>query len=199
MNKITYLALIASSLPMAAMAGGMAQPIVEPMIVVPAAPVMMMGRDWTGAYAGTTLGFGKFRASGGNTDGNQGIVGLNAGYRYDFGSMVLGGELGYSKNDIGIKGGDNQINSTFSAALSLGADLGQTLVYVAGGASRANAEIGGVKGTDSGYFAGIGADYALNDQWTIGGEVIASKYNDFKNSGINLNDTSLVMKVDYNF
>ncbi len=199
MKNIAIAALIAGSLPMAAMAGGPVQPIVEPMVAMPAAPVMMTGSNWTGAYAGATLGFGRFRANQGAKDGNQGIAGVHAGYRHDFGTMVLGGELGYSKNDIGLKGGDNQINSTVSAQMMLGADLGRSLAYVAGGVSRANGEIDGNKGTENGYFAGIGMDYALTDKWTLGGEVIASKYNDFKGSGIDLNNTSLLMKLGYRF
>ena len=185
---------------MAAMAGGMAQPIVEPMVVVPVAPVIIAASgDWTGGYAGAALGYGNLKVSGANADSHEGIAGVNAGYRHDFGMLVLGGELSYSKNDIGIKGKSNQINSTTAAQLMVGADLGRTLVYVAGGVSQANARIAGTTASDNGYFAGLGADFALNDKWTVGGEVTSGKYNDFHNSGINLKDTSLQIKLGYRF
>lgn len=199
MNKIMYLALAASTLPMAALAGGMAQPVIEAPVQM-AAPVMVApGMDWTGAYAGASLGYGNIIATDGNSDGDGGFAGLNLGYRKDFGSLVLGGELGVTKNDIGVRGGDDQLNSELSAQVSLGADLGQTLVYVAGGVARGNASVDGDTSYDNGYFAGVGVDYLLNDKFTVGGEFKSSTYNDFGNSGINLKDNSVGMKVGMRF
>jgi len=199
MKKILYLALTATMLPMAAMAGGMAQPVVEPVVQAPAPMVMAPGLDWSGAYSGASLGFGKVNADGGNSDAHEGIFGLNLGYRKDFGKVVLGGEVSVSKNDIGIGSGDDQINSALQGQVSLGADLGKTLVYVAGGVARANASVDGSTGYGNGYFAGIGADYMLNDKFTVGAEVKSSHFNDFNNSGINLKATSVEMKVGFRF
>ena len=199
MKKIVYVALLASSLPVAAFAGGMAQPVVEP-VVAPPAPVMMApSEDWTGVYAGATLAYGRIDAKGGNDDGKAAALGLDLGYRRDFGTLVVGGEVSLSKNDLGIKSGQDQINSAAEAQLSLGADLGKTLVYVAGGVARASASLGGNTAYDNGYFGAVGADYMLNDKWTVGGELKSSKYNDFDNSGINLKDTSLGLKVGMRF
>lgn len=200
MKIVTSLALIlGAATPFAAVAGGMAEPIAEPVIIVPVAPVYVAPNgDWTGAYAGASLGFGTLTVPG-SPDGQEGIAGLNLGYRKDFGMMVLGGELSYSKNDIGNKAGDDQVNSTAAAKLMLGADMGRTLVYVSGGASQAEMQLGGVTASDNGYFGGIGVDYALNQRWTVGGEVIASRYDDFNNSGINVKDTTLTLKVGYRF
>lgn len=200
MKSITTLALIVSTLPMAAFAGGMAQPVVEPMIVAPVAPVVYAPSvDWTGAYAGASLGFGNFTASGAANDGHEGIAGLQLGYRKDFGSLVVGGELSYSKNDIGSQGNDNQINTAKAAKLMIGADMGRTLVYATAGLAMASANIEGNSATDNGYLGGIGMDYMLNDKWTVGGEVLTSKYDNFSNSGIDLEDTTLQVKVGYKF
>lgn len=200
MKTLTTLAMIiGASLPVAAQAGGMDQPVVEPVIVQPAAPVYAAPNgDWTGAYVGASLGFGPFTATG-QPDGEEGIAGLNLGYRRDFGTIVLGGELSYSKNDIGASAGENQINTSTAAKLMLGADMGRTLVYVSGGASQAEVQLAGGTATDTGYFGGLGVDYALTDSWTVGGEVIASQYNDFDNSGIDIQDTTLNFKVGYRF
>jgi outer membrane immunogenic protein len=200
MKSLTTLALIlGATLPVTAQAGGLDLAVVEPVIVQPTAPVYVAPNgDWTGAYAGASLGFGTFSVTG-QPDGNEGIVGLNLGYRKDFGKIVLGGELSYSKNDIGAKAGDNQINTSTAAKLMLGADMGRTLVYVSGGAAQAEAQLAGGTATDMGYFGGLGVDYALSDGWTIGGEVIASQYNDFDNSGIDIRDTTLSLKVGYRF
>lgn len=200
MKTLTTLALIlGAALPVAAQAGGLDQAVVEPVIIQPVAPVYVAPNgDWTGAYAGASLGFGTFTATG-EPDGNEGIAGLNLGYRKDFGKIVLGGELSYSKNDIGAKAGENQINTSSAAKLMLGADMGRTLVYVSGGASQAEVQLSGGTATDMGYFGGLGVDYALTDAWTVGGEVIASRYNDFDNSGIDIKDTTLNFKVGYRF
>ena len=199
MKKLMYLAALASSLPLAAMAGGMAQPVIEPVVIAPAPVMMAPSEDWTGTYVGASLGYGRITAKGGSSDANGGALGLNLGYRKDFGSVVLGGEVAISKNDLGVKSGTDQINSTVEAGLSLGADLGKTLVYVAGGATRASASLGGSTQYGNGYFAGIGADYMLNDKWTIGGELKSNMYNDFHNTGVDLKDTSLALKVGMRF
>ncbi|MBC7477766.1 MAG: porin family protein [Pseudorhodobacter sp.] len=200
MKKILYLALTAATmLPMAAMAGGMAQPVVEPVVQAPAPVVMAPSFDWSGAYSGASLGFGKVNSNGGNSDAKEGIFGLNLGYRRDFGSLVLGGEVSISKNDIGVSSGKDQLNSALQGQVTLGADLGKTLVYVAGGVARANASVDGETSYDNGYFAGLGADYMLNDKFTVGAEVKSSHYNDFSNSGINLKDTSVEAKVGFRF
>lgn len=200
MKSLTTLALIlGAALPVTAHAGGLDQPVAEPVIIQPVAPILVApGADWTGAYAGASLGFGTFSSTGA-PDGDEGIAGLNLGYRKDFGKVVLGGELSYSKNDIGAKAGENQINTSTAAKLMLGADMGRTLVYVSGGASQAEVQLAGGTATDTGYFGGLGVDYALTDAWTVGGEVIASRYDDFDNSGIDINDTTLNFKVGYRF
>ena len=200
MKIVTSLALIlGAAMPVAAVAGGMAQPIVEPVIMAPVAPVYVAPNgDWTGAYVGASLGFGNFTATG-SPDGQEGIAGLNLGYRKDFGKMVLGGELSYSKNDIGRKAVDDQINSTSAAKLMLGADMGRSLLYVSAGASQAEIQLGGVTASDNGYFGGIGLDYALTERWTLGGEIIASRYDNFDSTGIDVKDTSLSLKVGYRF
>ncbi|MEO8241000.1 MAG: porin family protein [bacterium] len=183
--------------PMAAMAGGPAVPTMEPAIIPPAAPVVYAPSvDWTGFYAGGSLGYGKF--TGGN-DGQSALAGIDLGYRRDFGKAVVGAELSYDKNNIGENSANDQINSTTGIKLLAGYDMGRTLVYASIGAAQAEAQIGGVTATDNGYSAGIGVDYALSDKWTVGGEIQSHRYDDFNNSGVNLKDTSLEMKVGFRF
>ena len=199
MKKIMYAALIASTLPVAAMAGGMAVPVIEPVLQMPVAVLAAPSVDWTGLYAGASLGYGKLNLSGNNNDSKEGIAGVHLGYRKDFGTLVAGGQLALTKNDIGIDGNDNQINSEAALGLSLGADIGRTLVYVSGGATRASARLNGTTGEDNGYFAGIGADYMLTDKFTVGGELKSTKYGNFDGTGINLQDTTLQVKVGMRF
>jgi outer membrane immunogenic protein len=186
--------------PMAAMAGGPAQPTMEPLIAPPPAPMVQVAdSNWTGFYTGMSLGYGKFEAGGGNQNGGATVGGIDLGYRYDFGKAVVGGELSYDMNDIGGTGSANSINNTTGVKLLAGVDLGRTLVYASVGASEANATVGGTTGTDNGYFGGIGADYLLTDKWTIGGELQSHRYDNFDNSGVDLKDTSLEMKIGFRF
>ncbi len=199
MKKIIYLTLLASSLPMTATAVGMNRPIPEPGFDTALPVILADGNDWTGSYAGAALGFGGVNAPGGNDDAKGTYIALDLGYRRDFGMVVLGGEISLTKNDLGVDGNSDQINSSSAAQVMLGADLGQTLIYVSSGIARANASVSGSTGVGTGYTIGLGADFMLNDKYTVGGELVSSKYNDFRNSGVALEDTSIGMKAGIRF
>lgn len=197
MKLIAPLTMIFLAAPFAAMAGGAEIPVAEPQI---AAPVAMapQSTDWTGFYAGLSFGAGNSYGSTAGSGGDMGVAGVNLGYRRDMGRVVVGGELSYDKDDIGQDG--TGISNTAALKLTVGTPVGErTLVYGLLGASRAEATLGGVSGTDIGYTAGLGADYALNDKWTIGGEVAMDRYDDFNNSGIDLKDTTMKLKVGMRF
>lgn len=94
----------------AAHAGGVAPAPQEPLVMAPA-PVAVS--DWTGGYAGASLGYGTVDADGIlelededfdfgdddpdafdlDIDGDGAIGGIYGGYQYDFGQFVVGGEL----------------------------------------------------------------------------------------------------------
>lgn len=200
MKHTALLALIILGTPIAAMAGGMAAPVTEPQVTA-VAPVMTNAPayDWTGFYSGVSLGFGKSYTSGIKQDGTLHIGGVNLGYRHDYGSFVVGGELSYDKDNINVGSSRKTINNTTALKLIAGTNLGRTLVYGTVGVARANATLAGVAASDTGYSVGIGADYALSQQWTIGGELSANRYNNFNKSGVTLKDTALEMKVGYRF
>lgn len=202
MKHIAPLTLIFLAAPLAAMAGGMAAPVTEPPVASPA-PVAAAepSVDWTGFYGGMSLGVGH---SFGNVAGNSGkmrIAGANLGYRTDIGKMIVGGELSYDKDNIGKSNSTtgSQINNTTALKLQVGTDIGRTLVYGSAGVARADARVGGVTGTDTGYTVGVGADYALTQQWTLGGEVATDRYKNFNNSGVDLKDTTLKVKLGFRF
>ena len=199
MKKIIGLTFLASVLPIAAMAGGMNRPVSAGATDTAVPVILADGIDWTGSYAGAALGFGGVDAAGGKDDAKGSYIALDLGYRRDFGMVVLGGEVSLTKNDLGVGGNTDQINSSSAAQVMLGADLGRTLVYVSSGIARANATVTSSTGFGTGYSVGLGADVMLNDKFTIGGELVSSKFNDFRNSGVDLKDTSLGMKVGLQF
>jgi outer membrane immunogenic protein len=203
MKRATTLSatIIATALAISpAFAGGPAEPIPEP-IVAPAPVIepVSTGGDWGGAYVGAQLGYGKVTSGGAGLDGNGAIGGVHAGYRYDFGKAVVGAELDYDLANVDLDTPESSLDNVARLKLMAGADLGRTLVYGTIGGAYANATVGGADLSDKGYFAGIGADYALTDQWTVGGEVLAHRFNDFDGSGVDLKATTATVRASFNF
>lgn len=179
-----------------AFAGGLNDPVVEP---APVAPVVQVApsADWTGGYVGAQLGYAD--GSAGAASGNNGTYGVNAGYDWDMGNWVLGGGLDWDKTDIDLAGGPDNLDSIARLKLRAGADLGRTLLYVTAGGARAEADIGGVSRSDNGWFAGIGAAYALTDRWTVGGEILKNQFDDFDNLGTDVEATTATVNVGFRF
>lgn len=187
-------ALAAFSAP--ALAGGLAQPVVEAPVAAPAPVVHSPDGNWTGGHAGLSLGYA--RGDAGGSSGNHGTYGVNGGYDWDFGQWVAGAALDWNKTDVGL-GGSDKLKDIARLKLRAGADLGRTLVYVTAGPARASATVGGVSGHDNGWFAGVGADYQLNDRWTVGGEVLENKFNNFNSTGNDLKATTAAVNVGFRF
>jgi opacity protein-like surface antigen len=201
MKFLTSLA-IATSLCAPAFAGGMSEPSPEPMV----APVIFapVTANWTGFYVGAQLGYGD--VSGDlpgtgtapppptNLDGNGAIGGLHAGYRYDFGQFVTGVELAYNTANIDL-GTVGELDSVTQLKLMGGYDLGQTLVYATAGAAHAKTTLG----SDNGWLIGVGMDYAINDAWTLGGELTHHRFDDFDGTGADVRANLLQVKLGYRF
>lgn len=181
-----------------ALAGGYTAPVVEPVVAAPA-PVVVAGRDWTGFYAGGQLGYGEASADGLSDDASGAFGGVHAGYLHDFGNWVLGGELAYSGADISLDTPDASVDSMLLAKLKVGADMGQWLLYGTAGAGHYEASVAGTDYSDTGYFAGLGADYALNDSWTVGAEVLRHWADDFDGTGVDGDMTTLGMRASFRF
>ncbi|MFC2969065.1 outer membrane protein [Acidimangrovimonas pyrenivorans] len=191
----TFAALAAASLMAApAFAGGMAEPVQKPAPVAPAPVAMPAGHDWTGGYVGAQLGYSNVNGTG----GNGAIGGVHAGYLYDFGNWVAGGELAYDTSNITL-GGGGKLDHVARLAVKAGPDLGNVFLYGTLGVASAKATVGGASHTDNGYFAGLGADYALNNQWTLGGEVLAHRFKNFGGTGTDLKPVTAEVKVSYHF
>lgn len=178
-----------------AFAGGLTEPVVEP---APVAPVIQAApsNDWTGGYVGAQLGYADGSYAG-SSDNNV-SYGVRGGYDWDLGNWVAGVGLDYDKTDIDLGGGSN-IDSITRLKGRVGADLGRTLVYATAGGAHAKADIAGVGHSDNGWFGGIGAEYAINDQWTVGGEVLQNEFSDFDNTGRRLGATTASVNVGFRF
>lgn len=194
--KSAFGATLAAMLAVPAFAGGLTDPVVEAPVAAPVAPIVT-GTDWTGGYVGAQLGYADVSATG--LDGDGAIYGIRGGYDYDFGNWVLGGRLDYDAADIDLGAGAGSLDSVARLGVRAGADLGRTLIYGIAGGARAEADVGGTDLSDNGWFAGIGADYALTDQWTVGGEILSHQFDDFDNSGVDVDATTAAINVGFRF
>tara|TARA_R110001583_G_scaffold188237_1_gene350231 strand:+ start:144192 stop:144890 length:699 start_codon:yes stop_codon:yes gene_type:complete len=196
MKRMTTSVLVLASMALSApaFAGGMTAPTPEPTVYTPA-PVVPVGADWTGAYAGGTLGYGWGNDALDNADDMT--YGLFGGYDYDFGQFVLGGELEYLKSEL--EDGTTKLDDMTRLKLRAGYDLGSTLVYGVVGAAYANADIGGTSYSDTGVTYGIGVDYAVTDNVNAGVELLQNDFNEFDNSGSDLSATTLGARVSFRF
>jgi opacity protein-like surface antigen len=181
-----------------ALAGGPIAVEPEPMIAAPVAPVVP-STDWSGFYAGGQLGYGDVDSNGGGLDGDGFLGGIHGGYRWDFGQFVLGTELDYDTVDIGLGGDTGSLDDVTRVKLVGGADLGSSLLYATTGFAYASATVGPNSLSDDGWFYGAGLTYAINDQWTLGGELLQHNFNNFDGSGVDIDALTATARVGFRF
>lgn len=193
-------ALTATALTAPAFAGGPTVVADEPVIAPVETAYVAPGIDWGGAYVGAQLGYGNVDSNGAGLDGNDWFGGVHAGYRWDFGSWVAGTELSYDATNIalGATAGD-ELSDVLALKLQAGREIGNSLVYGSLGAAQATASVGGTELSDSGLVYGVGFDYAVNDRWTVGGEVLQHDFNNFDASGTSFDATTVKAKVGLRF
>ncbi|WP_226780719.1 outer membrane protein [Oceaniglobus trochenteri] len=181
-----------------ALAGGMNAP--EPEAVIPApAPVIapaFSGGDWTGGYVGANLAYG---GANQDVDGNGAVGGVQAGYLYDFGQFVLGGELGLNAADVEFDGGAGNADTLHTLKLKGGYDVGRTLIYGTVGAAQSSGTYLGTDYDETGYLLGAGVDYMLTDSVSLGGEVNHSRFEDINGTGDDIGITTVGANVNYRF
>lgn len=181
-------------------AGGLNDPAPEPMVLEQSAPMPYMGADWGGGYVGAQLGYGDVSTDGAAAvEGDDVLFGIHGGYRWDFGTTVIGAEAGYNAGDIELSGGAGSIDDVLRLKLNAGYDLGQTLIYGTVGAAQASATLSGVERDDMGYLFGAGLAYDLGNQWEVGGEVLRHEFEDFDSTGINVDVNTLTARLSYRF
>ena len=190
---VTALAAMAAP----ALAGGLAQPVMEPVVEAAPAPVVVAPNgDWTGFHASLQLGYGSAKNGGPSDQG--GLYGVRAGYDHDFGNWVLGGALDWNKADIDLNATDS-LDSVARLGLRAGVDMGRSLVYATGGLARAEVDQAGTNVSDNGWFGGVGMDYQINDRWTVGGEILTHRFEDFGGGTTTLSATTALLNVGMRF
>ncbi|MDR5653391.1 outer membrane protein [Ruixingdingia sedimenti] len=193
MKTLTGL-LISAALAAPAFAGGPVAPVAEPTVAVPLPPAPMLDRNWTGGYVGAQLGYGDI---GGDVEGDGAVGGLFGGYTYDFGRWALGGELSYDRANIDI--GVGEAKDLARLKLRAGPTFGDWFLYGTVGAAHAKVDVGGTDFKDNGWLVGIGAEYALTDNWSVGGELLHHRFKDFDGTGLDVKPTTLQARVAFRF
>ena len=181
-----------------ALAGGPTVVTTEPVVAEPA-PMVVASSDWSGFYAGGQLGYGDVDSNGNGLDGNGFLGGVHGGYRWDFGQFVLGTELDWDTADINLGGDTGSLDDVTRVKLIGGADLGNSLLYATTGMAWADATVGDASLSDDGWFYGAGMTYAINDQWTIGGELLQHNFDDFDGSGVDIDALTATARVGFRF
>lgn len=176
-----------------AIAGSLAEPVVEPVLAPAPYVAPVTGGDWTGAYGGVSLGYADVETSAG-TNGDGAIGGVTLGYDYDFGNFVLGTSVDYDFADIDV--GGTTLENVARLKVRGGYDLGNGLVYATAGAAQAYTDN---LGDDTGYFAGVGYEHKLTNAISVGGEVLYHEFEDFNGSGTTVEATTAQIKMNYRF
>lgn len=170
--NLFVLAMATSTFGGAAFAGSPVETPVEAEVYAPAPVPVNTGGDWTGFYTGLQLGYADADSATGALDGDDVSYGFHAGYDYDFGQFVLGGELDYDKTDLGLGGGAATVDSVSRAKLRGGYDLGRTLVYATVGYALADTSVG----DEEGQFYGLGVAYQVTDRYRVGAEILEHNF-----------------------
>jgi len=188
----TALALgLTAALAVPAFAGSY-DPAPEPSPVAPALPAVPVTGDWGGFYAGAQLGYADIDADEGE-DGDDGLYGVHAGYRWDFGQTVAGVEVDYDRADIDI--GDEDLDYIARIKGQYGWDFGKTLAYGTAGYAYSDTSLG----DENGWTAGLGVAYQVTQAWTLGGEVLYQEFDEFGDSDIGAEATTATIRASYRF
>ncbi|MBW7922338.1 MAG: porin family protein [Rubellimicrobium sp.] len=188
---LTACAALALAAP--AFAGDLTVPVTEPALAAPVAAPLPPATDWSGFYLGAQTGLVDLDDAGTGYSGP--VYGAHLGYLRDFGSLVAGGELRY--DDISALRGVAGRVTVLTGELRLGYDMGRLLPYVAVGAARANNHDIGVSATGPVY--GLGADFALSDQWRLGAEATHSDLGYDDGTASSFTATNLGLSVSFSF
>ncbi|QDC09500.1 porin family protein [Oceanicola sp. D3] len=180
-----------------ALAGNLEEPVVEEVVTAPA-PVVDLGADWTGFYTGLSLGTGSGSVEGDDDEADFDInnsFGAQAGYLWDNGSLVYGGELAYQSLQLD-SGGSESDGDVLALKGRLGYDAGNFLPYATAGFANLNAD--GESG--DGYVLGAGLEYAATENIRLRGEYLNHQFDDFGDtSGNDVSADTFSLGLNYAF
>lgn len=185
----------------------------EPTPVTPVvfAPAPAPDPFWEGGYIGGQIGYayGDFELDTDTFNNDSAIAGLTAGYLWSLGDgWYLGPEFQYDFADISITDSDTGAEASFEEIarlkLILGYEIGQGLVYGSAGVAYGSLDtvgdvFDGFDGSDTSYVLGLGYDYRIGENWTLGGEYMYHNFTGIGSDGGDVNVNTLQLKAAYRF
>ena len=177
----------------------------EPAPVLAPAPVIAApaGTDWTGFYLGGQIGMaeatGQSDALGFDDEDTSNIGGITLGYNRDFGRFVLGVEGQYSATHIETETDPIDLDGIARIKARAGLDVGRALIFGTAGAAHAFGELFNEDVERDGLVVGAGMDVLVTDRVTIGGEYLHHQFNDFGETGMNLDANSAEARITLRF
>lgn len=171
MHRLFFIAAAALA-PTMGIAGGVSP--TQPQAVVVAPPPAPQS-DWSGFYIGLSTGNFEFDEDG-FSDDTSSLSGF-AGYLHDFGNVVAGGEVYFSRMDDYENAFIGSEDSEFGLRGRVGYDLGRVLPYAVVGVTRFESTAYTERDTYFGY--GLGADVQVLDNLRVGLQVYQGANDEF--------------------
>jgi outer membrane immunogenic protein len=202
MKRIATATALASLLAAPAFAGALIfEPAPEPEVVVaPPAPPPPALPTWSGGYVGGTLGWAWGRLSQDDEDGvtfrqrdNGFNYGAQAGFDFDAGGFVVGGEAAYERPRVSFDEGD--MNQLVRLTARAGVPFGNTLAYVRGGGAWVDTDFG----NEWGWTAGAGVEQLITDNISAGLEYNFHRFTGFDVDDGRLNHQTVGARVNFRF
>jgi outer membrane immunogenic protein len=168
--------------------------------------------DWTGFYLGINGGYVRTRASGlDNFTG--GMLGAHAGYNFQYGHWVFGGEIDVARtwNENSYAGGLIEVGTDWQYSLRarMGYAFDRTLLYGTAGLAVTNAYIDipvipiSINDRMVGWTVGAGVEHAFTDRWSARLEYRYSDYGEFEvlgiGTGIDVTEHTVRVGVSFKF
>ena len=176
----------------AVQAGGLSQ------VLAPNATNGLPATDWSGLYGGIQFSRSTVDASVLDDIGDGIGAGVQGGYLLDLGQLVLGAEADVNLTAVESWTDDFPLSTIASLKIRGAYDAGDFLPYIAVGASQASLT-GDVDAVDTGSFAGVGVDYRLTENTSIGAEYAHYRYSDFAGTGDDFDVSATAFRLSYRF
>lgn len=164
------------ALTVSATAGSVEPPAPDLAFAVPAAPA---GADWSGFYAGASVGFASGNIANGNANddlAHNTLFGAFAGYNIQHGKIVFGGELDYTFTPVDFATFTATLEDNIDLKARVGYSLGNALIYGVVGYSLVNLHDDVDTVPLSGINFGAGVDYMIGSRYFVGAEYLARSY-----------------------
>lgn len=164
------------------------------LIATPAAAQEGPLSDWTQVFAADPVASASGRRAARrlpatstiDLHGDPTLFKMNRTYQYDFGHLILGGEIDRNRNRTAIPGTGASTEDTRHLRARIGFDAGAFLPYAVLGYSWQDTSGTGHSFRDEGAAFGVGMAYQLNDWVVVGTELVDSDLS--KHSGLGLRD-----------